>query len=101
MYAYVHGNSDSDETNDDPDRVTLLYPLSLSLDLWIAYIRHGVMPQAGGYLDQPRAWRDLIHRFNQRYNAVPKKGETDEDWYRDLSNGQMAQGWDGLMGESQ
>lgn len=46
------------------------YPLGLAFDLWCAWKDHHQMAVAGGYLDQPRRWRDMLHTMNRRFNPL-------------------------------
>lgn len=71
---YVHAQSlfgDAEPArpiHDASEYIDLGYSLSTAFDLWAAWKDHHVMPCAGGYLDQPRRWRDLIHQMNRRFN---------------------------------
>jgi len=38
--------------------------------LWRAWVEHGVMPTAGGLLDQPPEWRGMIETFQAVYGVV-------------------------------
>lgn len=70
---YLHAQSffgDTPPAEDDepPDSsIDLGYPLAKAFDLWTAWKDHNVMPRRGGYLDQPRRWRTMIHAMNRRY----------------------------------
>jgi hypothetical protein len=37
--------------------------------VWRAWENHGVMPYAGGLLDQPPEWRKMIETFQAAYGA--------------------------------
>lgn len=52
--------------DDLPETVTLGYPLDTALLLWRGYSDHGLLPFAGGLLDQPRRWRRLIRLLDDR-----------------------------------
>ena len=43
--------------------------LATALELWTAWEK-GVMPRAGGYLQQPRWWRALIRFLNSRHAPI-------------------------------
>ena len=38
--------------------------------VWRAWENHGIMPTAGGLLDQPPEWRELIDTFQAIYGVV-------------------------------
>jgi hypothetical protein len=59
-------------------RVALPYALDTCIDLWYAWNDHGVTPLPGGYLDQPRKWRALIHLLNGRKNRRIDARERDK-----------------------
>lgn len=56
------------------------YPLETALLLWRGWEDHGVLPRAGGILDQPRQWQRLIQTLNHRLSVIEsavKAGEHD------------------------
>jgi hypothetical protein len=38
--------------------------------MWWAYRQHGILPRAGGYLDQPAAWWDTVRVLNIWYSTI-------------------------------
>lgn len=63
---------------DEPEHIDLGYPLPLAYDLWTAWDK-GIMPNSGGYLDQPIRWRTLIHTLNRRYRRAYAQAKDDHD----------------------
>lgn len=51
------------------EAVELPCDLSTALELWAAWDK-GVMPRAGGYLQQPRWWRALMRFLNSRHAPI-------------------------------
>jgi hypothetical protein len=45
------------------------YPYDVCVRSWRAYRKHGVLFVAGGYLDQPPEWWDMIHTFEAIYRT--------------------------------
>jgi hypothetical protein len=39
-------------------------------ELWLQWEEHGVMPEPGGYFDQPPEWRAMIHAMRRIYNVL-------------------------------
>lgn len=44
-------------------------------EMWVQWEENGVMAVAGGYLDQPPEWRDMIHTFRRIYGIMRHKVE--------------------------
>lgn len=68
MQNYAHP---PENPTPDPDtsaeQVELYGGFRTALGLWVAFREHGVMPYGGGYMQQPRKWRDTIEYLNERY----------------------------------
>lgn len=45
------------------------YPYDLCVRSWHAYRDHGVLFVAGGYMDQPPEWWEMVHTFEAIYNT--------------------------------
>jgi hypothetical protein len=109
MDAYAESerghSGDEDDDSADSDEIELPYSYALSVDLWLAWKQHHIMPNPGGYLQQPRKWMALIHRLNREYNRAlnalspenPRVHVTEdlEDLYAP-SGGSGRLGWDEL-----
>jgi hypothetical protein len=39
-------------------------------EMWVQYEENGVMAVAGGYLDQPPEWREMIHTLRRTYGVL-------------------------------
>ncbi len=65
-------NIDLDYESPPPDFELsgLHYPRREAWALWRAWEDHGVMPHAGGYLDQPPEWRQTIETFQAMYGIA-------------------------------
>ena len=61
---------------DMPEGVSLHgYSVDTALFLWRGYASHGLLPHAGGLLDQPRRWRRMIAALDDRADRV-------EQWWQ-------------------
>lgn len=95
---------------------TLAFPCDFdtAMELWTAWKDGYVMPRAGGLLDQPRWWRQLIRLITSRYVPVydqqrretaesdepnaPKRNKrpaADDQWH-EPGGLPVADGWDAL-----
>lgn len=90
MMTYASGEwgdaptSDDDLDLNEPERVRFLYSLPMALWLWSCFRDHGSMPRAGGLLDQPHGWYEMIQFLNRRYMRArertrPRKGGDEGD----------------------
>ncbi len=52
---------------DDWDFTGLYIPTDDAFELWQQWEHSGVMPEPGGYFDQPHWWRHLVHAFRRIY----------------------------------
>jgi len=92
--AASYGKSNGGEAEDDEatDRlVALPWSWATCTELWTAWREHGVMPLRGGYLDQPRAWRQMLRFFSSRYGyaaqAYRGSGGGNDDGLDDFLSG--------------
>lgn len=72
MFHYAHPDEAAGEDVwAEVDTVLLGWELVEAFHLWVAYEK-GILPRAGGYLDQPRAFRRLVETLNYRYARMLK-----------------------------
>lgn len=71
MFHYVHPPERTSDTSYDDDEFLAPHDLGLAFDLWAGY-QNGLLPRAGGLLDQSPQHRALFHAFNERYNYFVK-----------------------------
>lgn len=91
------------ELDDIKDEIQLPCDFRKAIELWIAWTQHGIMPRAGGYLDQPRWWLQLVRLFTSRHTPIhqqyiaekyPDKSQGDDKQYE--GDMPLVNGWDGL-----
>lgn len=64
--------------------IELPYEFDTALELWVAWRDHGIMPRAGGYLEQPRQWRYTMRVLNSRHTPIYQQYMTkDRDTQQD------------------
>lgn len=63
-----------------------------ALELWTAYKDKGIMPRAGGYLDQPRWWRNLVRFMNSRHSPIYAAYEREQEAKRGATGDSYADG---------
>lgn len=82
LFHRAHPPERGTEQEDDPlsgiEFVELGWDLAEAMHLYSAYEK-GILPRAGGYLDQPRAFRQLIELFNMRYGRMLALSPDDVD----------------------
>lgn len=108
MHAYVYQDGADSELADIGDTLELPCDLDTALELWTGYRDHGILARAGGYLDQPRWWRNLMRLISSRHSPIsdqhraeqatddskPERGHGGEAWaHGDIP---IADGWDAL-----
>lgn len=110
LHSYVYQDGDDPLPEDIGATVELPYDLATALELWTAWRDHGTLPRAGGYLDQPRAWRSTIRFMNSRHAPIhaahlreqdeerENRGRRAEGGYDD-SDLPIAQGWGDFISE--
>lgn len=93
-----HGKPVRDEPEDEdlPDEIPVRYTPEVCMELWSAWRDHHIMPYAGGYMEQPAAWRKVIRLFNQRHHLAWKAVSDGDEWSDDGE--ERGGNWDDLTG---